>query len=199
MTTILAPSLDSPGRPAIKSGTLNRIFGVGKTVWRGGFQVSYDTGFNNLLSNLAADTPNVISTQTTDTSPPNSRGRATFYPNAIPTSARVPTISDSQSAVLLPGLVSPYTERWSFGVQRELPSSFVMDLSYVGAAGHKLFTNEEYNPIFSGGQRLYPSFGRRQIRGNSGNSIYHALQARLDRRFSNGVQISGAYTWSTIH
>jgi len=182
--------------PGYQSGILNRIFGVGKTVWRGGFQVSYDAGFNNLLSNLAADTPNVISTQTTDASPANSRGRAAFYPNAIPTSARVPTISDSQAAVLLAGLVSPYTERWSFGVQRELPSSFVMDLSYVGAAGHKLFTNEEYNPIVSGGQRLNSGFGRRQIRGNSGNSIYHALQARIDRRFSNSVQVSGAYTWS---
>jgi hypothetical protein len=71
-----------------------------------------------------------------------------------------------------------------------------MDLSYVGSAAHKLFVNEELNPILAGGSRLYPTFGRRQIRGNSGNSNYHALQARLDRRFSKGVQLTGSYTWS---
>jgi hypothetical protein len=183
--------------PSYESGILNRLFGEGKTVWRGGFQVSYDSGFNNLLSNLAADSPNVLSTRTDDaSSSTNSRGTANFYPSAIPTSARTPTIADAQAAVLLAGLVSPYTERWSFGFQRELPANLVMDLSYVGSAGHKLFTNEEWNPQLPTGPRLYPAFGRRQIRANSGNSIYHAMQARLDRRFSRGVQITGAYTWS---
>lgn len=182
--------------PNYKSGLLHRLFGDGKSVWRGGFQVSYDTGFNNLLSNLAADTPNVLSTQFQDGSSASSRGTPNFFPAAIPVSARVPTIADAQSSVLLADLVSPYTERWSFGLQRELPVSLVMELSYVGSVAHKLFTNEELNPLLPTGGRLYPGFGRRQIRGNSGNSNYHALQARLDRRFSRGVQVMGAYTWS---
>ncbi|MCI0626640.1 MAG: carboxypeptidase regulatory-like domain-containing protein [Acidobacteria bacterium] len=182
--------------PSYQSGVLGRLFGDGKTVWRGGFQVSYDTGFNNLLSNVASDTPNVISTNVTDASAATSRGTPNFYPNAIPQSARTPTPGDAQTSVLLPGLVSPYTERWSFGFQRELPQNLVMDLSYVGSVAHKLFTNEELNPFLPSGPRLYPNFGRRQIRGNSGNSNYHALQARLDRRFSKGVQLTGSYTWS---
>ena len=182
--------------PSYKSGFLGRLFGDGKTVWRGGFQVSYDTSFNNLLSNIAADTPNVISTNFTDASATTGRGTPNFYPNAIPTSARTPTIADAQTSVLLPGLVAPYTERWSFGFQRELPQDLVMDVSYVASVAHKLFTNEELNPILPSGARLYPNFGRRAIRGNSGNSNYHALQARLDRRFSKGLQLTGSYTWS---
>ena len=182
--------------PSYKSGVLGSLLGDGKTVWRGGFQVSYDTGFNNLLSNIAIDTPNLISTNLTDQSATTSRGTANFYPGSIPTAARTPTIADQQASVFLQGLVAPYTERWSFGFQRELPQSLVMDLSYVGSSAHKLFVNEELNPILAGGSRLYPAFGRRQIRGNSGNSNYHALQARLDRRFSKGVQLTGSYTWS---
>ena len=182
--------------PSYKSGVLGRLLGDGKTVWRGGFQVSYDTEFNNLLSNIATDTPNLISTNLTDQSATTSRGTANFYPASIPTIPRTPTIADQQVSVLLKGLVSPYTQRWSLGFQRELPQSLVMDLSYVASAARKLFTNEELNPILATGSRLYPGFGRRQIRGNSGNSIYHALQARLDRRFSRGVQLTGSYTWS---
>ena len=41
-------------------GFLNRMMGGEKTVWRGGFQVSYDTWFNNLLSNIAGSSPNTL-------------------------------------------------------------------------------------------------------------------------------------------
>src|SRR5262249_60590193 len=49
-----------PSPPLFPYTTLFRS--DGKTVWRGGFQISYDTFFNNLLSNIAADTPNSIAT-----------------------------------------------------------------------------------------------------------------------------------------
>jgi hypothetical protein len=31
---------------------------------------------------------------------------------------------------------------------------------------------------------------------NAGNSSYHALQARVDRRFGHGFQVAASYTWS---
>jgi hypothetical protein len=31
---------------------------------------------------------------------------------------------------------------------------------------------------------------------NEGNSSYHALQTRLDRRFGHGFQLAASYTWS---
>jgi hypothetical protein len=54
------PSVGFAWTPSFKSGPFGFLFGEGKTVWRGGYQVSYDTFFNNLLSNIAADTPNSI-------------------------------------------------------------------------------------------------------------------------------------------
>ncbi|HEY6401591.1 MAG TPA: hypothetical protein VI479_09290, partial [Blastocatellia bacterium] len=90
----------------------------------------------------------------------------------------------------------PYTERWSLGFQRELPSKLLLDVSYVGTAGHKLFTSSDINPRLPNGQRLFPAFGIRRVRASEGNSIYHALQTAVDRRFSRGFEVKAAYTFS---
>ncbi len=34
------------------------------------------------------------------------------------------------------------------------------------------------------------------VNDTSGNSIYHGAHAQVERRLSNGIQFSGAYTWS---
>lgn len=61
--------------------------------------------------------------------------------------------------------------------------------------GHKLLTKAEWNPLLNG-QRLYPDLGGRDVRTSQGNSAYHALQARVDRRFARGFQLAASYTWS---
>jgi len=187
------PSFGLAWSPSFKSGILGRLFGEGKTVWRGGFQVSYDTFFNNLLSNIAADTPNTINTTV------NGLGTGRGSPNwfsALPAVARQPTLLDTQTSVFNKNIRNPYTERWSFGFQRELPSKLMLDVSYVGAGSHKLFISSDINVRQLNGQRLFPNFGIRRIRSSEGNSVYHALQALIDRRFANGFQITGAYTFS---
>ncbi len=45
---------------------------------------------------------------------------------------------------------------------------------------------------------LYPNYGQILVIDNEGNSSYHALQARLDRRFSYGFQVAASYTWSKM-
>jgi hypothetical protein len=187
------PSVGFAWTPSFKSGLLGRLFGDGKSVWRGGFQISYDTFFNNLLSNIAADTPNSIAT--TFNAPNSGRGTSGFF-SRLPATARPVAITDQQTAVFDKNIRSPYTERWSLGLQRELPSKLKLDISYVGTAGHKLYTSSDVNPRLPSGQRLNPAFGIRRIRASEGNSIYHALQLLVDRRFSQGFQMTGAYTFS---
>src|SRR5262245_16632464 len=193
------PSVGFAWTPSFKSGPLGAFFGDGKTVWRGGFQISYDTFFNNLLSNIAADTPNSIATTFNAPGDPSTgngiRGTSGFF-SRLPQTARTVSITDQQTAVFDKNIRSPYTERWSLGIQRELPSKLLLDVSYVGTAGHKLFTSSDVNPRLLSGQRLFPNFGIRRIRASEGNSIYHALQALIDRRFSQGFQVTGAYTFS---
>jgi hypothetical protein len=48
----------------------------------------------------------------------------------------------------------------------------------------------------TGTLRLYPNYGPVVVKTSEGNSSYHALQTRLDRRFARGFQMSASYTWS---
>lgn len=187
------PSVGFAWSPSYNSGPLGLLFGDGKTVWRGGFQISYDTFFNNLLSNIAADSPNSLSTTVNGAGA--GRGSSGFF-NSLPATARTPTPLDQQVAVFDKDIRSPYTERWSLGVQRELPGNLLLDVSYVGTGAHKLFTSSDVNVRQLNNVRLFPELGIRRIRATEGNSIYHAFQTLLERRFSRGVQVTGAYTFS---
>ncbi len=110
-----------------------------------------------------------------------------------------------------PELVNPYYQRWSFGMQRELPGNFLVDVSYVGSKGTKLFLNEDRNPSVPANLRITPANytgpatgrldniqGARTIRGNAGSSSYHSGQLNLTRRFSGNFTATLAYTWSKL-
>ena len=43
--------------------------------------------------------------------------------------------------------VNPYMQRWSFGVQRQLPKGYFIDVSYIGNRGSKLGVNRDYNAL----------------------------------------------------
>ncbi len=180
--------------PAGKSGFMKSLFGEGQTVIRGGFQISYDTFFNNLLSNIAADSPN--SQSTTFTGASAGRGSPNLTSN-LPATARTPTPLDQQTSVFNPNVRNPYTERYSVGIQRELRAiNSVLDVSYVGSEGHKLFNNSELNPRIGGGARLFPALGIRRYRTSGTNSNYNSLQVKLDKRLSRGLQFTNSYTYS---
>jgi hypothetical protein len=189
------PSFGFAWSPSAKTGLFAMLFGNRRTVWRGGFQVSYDAFFDNMLADIQADAPNSVATAFI--SPFTGRGAASFF-STLPTVPRPVTLFDQQTSVLDRNIRSPYTERWSFGFQRQLPQRMILDLSYVGSASHKLFTSEDLNVRQVSGVRLYPDFGIRQIRGNSGNSNYHAMQLRVERRFAEDLVFTGSYTWSRM-
>ena len=191
--------------PQWESGPIAWLLPRDRSVIRGGYQVSYDTFFNNLLSNIAADSPNNISNTTTASS--IGRGSAAFFPGAIPSTPGTPNASNSQTSVFNPNIRNPYTQRWSLGVQRELPFKLLMEASYVGSAGRKLFVSEDLNPIVNPSLtttacpncgRRFPLIGPRRYRSSGANSNYHSAQFRLDRRFANGFLMNTSYTWSKL-
>ena len=191
------PTVGFSYAPQAKSGPFHWLFGEGRSAIRGGYQVSYDTFFNNMLSNIAADSPN--NTSTTTTAPSSGRGSANFFPGAIPSTPRPPSPIDSQTSVFNPNIRNPYTQRWSLGMQRELPLKLFMEVSYVGSAGRKLFVTEDLNPIVTQpSTRLFPALGIRRYRSSGANSDYHSLQVRVDRRLSHGLQFGTSYTWSKL-
>jgi len=191
----LGPAFGLAWSPLVRSGWLGRLFGEGKTVWRGGYQISYDTLPTQLIAlGPATTTPNAISTSVN--APNTVRGLSNWF-EQVPTMAATPKITDNRT-VIDPDLRNPYTERWSFGFQRELPQSTVLDVSYVGSESHELTTVADWNPGLLNAVRLYPDFGPVTAKTSQGNSSYHALQARLDRRFARGFQLAASYTWSKL-
>jgi hypothetical protein len=121
---------------------------------------------------------------------------------------------DSQTLVIA-NLVNPYYQRYSAGIQRELPGHIVLDMSYVGTKGTRLFINEDLNPLvtpslehFPAGysaasflpsqiqQRFDPLQGSRLIRTNGGSSKYNSLQLNASRRYASGLVFNLAYTRS---
>jgi hypothetical protein len=189
------PSFGFAWSPRAKSGFWGKLWGDGKTVWRGGFQVSYDAFFDFMLANIQADAPNSVATSFIGAG--TGRGTANFF-STLPVVPRTVTLQDQQTSVFDPDIRNPYTERWSFGLQRQLPLDLIWDLSYIGSVSHKLFTSEDMNPRQLNGVRLHPEFGIRQIRTNSGNSNYHAMQLRVERRFTPSLNFAGSYTWSRM-
>jgi hypothetical protein len=188
------PAFGLAWSPSFGSGLLRSLFGENKTVWRGGFQISYDAFVTGIISvGLAASSPNSISVNLS--APSEGRGWPGFYAR-LPENPGKASPSDGQRGAIEKDLRTPYTERWSFGFQRELSNRLVLDGSYVGSQSHKLTTWSDLNRRGLDGQRLHPDFGPRDIRTSQGNSSYHAMQWRVDRRFARGFQVTTSYTWS---
>ena len=100
----------------------------------------------------------------------------------------------------------PYTESWNLSVQRSLPFKLVAEAAYVGNHGVDLPTVYNLNAatVASGTatQANQPLWALYKLTGNVAlkfmgtSSNYHALQAKLDRKFSGGLLITTAYTYS---
>ncbi|MGB7621977.1 MAG: carboxypeptidase regulatory-like domain-containing protein [Terriglobia bacterium] len=168
------------------------LFGEDKTVIRAGYGIFYDGLFGNILVNAGSSVPNVLGGTITGTT-----GRG--LPNA---SGLIPSIAPSldpfstQSAVVS-NLVNPLTHQWNFDIQRELRGNFIVTAAYVGTRGERLFVNDQLNPGIDFA-RINPDRGSIQVRTNAGDSIYHAFNLKVDRRFSKGLLLRGAYTWSRL-
>ena len=138
------PAFGLAWSPSFTSGWLAKLFGDRKTVWRGGFQISYDGWFTQMISlGLAVASPNGRTGQVN--APGTGRGFDDWFAR-IPASGSPPEPLNDQGSALDKDLRNPYTERWSFGFQRQLAGKILLDTSYVGSVSHKLTTRADLNP-----------------------------------------------------
>jgi hypothetical protein len=96
-------------------------------------------------------------------------------------------------------------QQWHLSIQRELPADSVLEITYAGSKGNKLF-------IFLNGNQAAPSADptaalapRRPVSlidagidwfRASGASSYNSLQAHYEKRFNHGFQFQASYTWA---
>jgi hypothetical protein len=116
----------------------------------------------------------------------------------------LPLVAETGYPVANQELHRGYIQSWNLVVERKLPGDLVASLGYVGSKSVRGFAFLDVNASQipgSGdeGRPLFEKFGRttatREWDGRT-SSIYHSLQASLNRRFSNGLLLKGAYTFS---
>lgn len=105
----------------------------------------------------------------------------------------------------------PYSQNWNVGVQRALFGDYLLEARYVGASGHRLPRNVEFNPaVFGPGataqnadrRRLYANcppdggscdFSTIAMLRNITSSSYNAGQVSLSRRYAAGFGVNVSY------
>jgi hypothetical protein len=96
-----------------------------------------------------------------------------------------------------------YIQSWNVTYERRLPWEISLATSYVGTQTTNQLADLDINAAEPGqgrsGQLLFQKFGRTAALNRWDgwlSSNYHALQVALNRPFTKGLFLKGAYTWS---
>ena len=106
-----------------------------------------------------------------------------------------------------PYLRDTYVQQWNFTIEKKLPGNVLFDIGYVGNKGTDLTAYYDANrPITIvnptattaslASRRPYQGFSTVNMVKSIGDSTYHSLQAKAERRVANGLTFIGAFTWS---
>ena len=199
--------------------TQNAILGDRKSVFRAGFGMAYDIVFYNLLTVNGSNYPRVVSLNETDLNLIRD-----VYPNIISGSA-TPTFNPlAQWVNSQQDTENPESRFYSASWQREF-GHYVFEVGYSGSRGSKGINQIEMNPAIltaeqaalvastqnagaipsAQSRRVHPEYGSRvTIPATVGpgdndvnaRSTYNAVFFSAQRRFADGLQLNGSYTFS---
>jgi hypothetical protein len=184
--------------PSFKSGVLGKVFGDRKTVLRGGGSVVYDrpggaiTFIQDQVSYLFDNSATTQFPVVDPTSALLNNPRFTNI-NTLPVNNVAPVITHPSTPFINnpdcpspSGLCTgefnyavdqqfktPYSIQYSIGFQRELPGNFILDMSYVGRQGRKLFSQADIAQALNfrdptSGQLMFDAFNLLQNQVNAG-------------------------------
>ncbi|MDQ2946558.1 MAG: hypothetical protein M3Y27_11540, partial [Acidobacteriota bacterium] len=179
-----------------------------KTVIRAGFGVFYGEPRGSEFSSFPLSPPFVID-QTVVSNP--------LVPNLIGNLFQIPVVRDPVGHQILqsqtvnvfsldPNFRTNYTYDWNFTIQREIMHNVLLEVGYVANSAHKLTGRSLVNqavldpdpthptPVVT--RRPNPNIADVSMIEALDNSNYHSLATKLNKRFSNGFSLLGAYTYS---
>ncbi len=182
-----APRLGLAWKPSAKHSTVVRL----------GYGIYYNPTALNRLATELSEQPPFAETQTLTTSTANvltlENGLAT-----APTNATVLNTYAVQKNYKI-----GYAQSWNVTVQQNFSRGFFIELGYLGTKGTDLDTETVPNRANLGSsplnsqQNLNIADAEQFIYDSSwGNSIYHAGQVRLMRRFARNMSFNILYTYS---
>jgi len=188
-----------------------------KTVIRSAFGVSY-IHFNRLGGEnlLAYNPPTVITTTINNPNPTTAacapdvaltncfRNTAAGYTPTMIDVSRV-NLQNVSLRYTPADIRTGYLMSWHFTIQREIAKDLVFDIAYVGNRANKLVILGDVNqarPQNPGensslnSRRPYQAFGEMEISWGAGFSDYHALQTKLEKKFTGGFYLLNSFTYS---
>jgi len=205
-----APRFGFAYSPSAPNGLLGSLFGKGKTSIRGGFGMTYDVLFYNILTVNQNNYPLVISSDTTNP--------VDLFPQLAPKTAIVPPFNAATIAfVNTPeDIQNPTTHFWSLSLQRELGTNNILEVGYTGNRSyHQIRQGQANPPILTAAQaatviatgnpnsipsaqarRLNPNWNSRTLIEAAAKAEYHAGYVKYDRKLSRGLLLGANYTWS---
>ena len=177
----------------------------GETVLRGGYGLYYTPEISNAIFAMAEGAQATSGASVTGnlTGAPNIFFNNPFA-SAVTSGALNFAVSNDQN------MRDSYIQQWNFNVQHKLPFKMVMDVGYVGSKGTRLYTTygdlnrpiDLVDPTTPGlksvNARRPNQLYQRAVQSDksNGNSIYHSLQAKAERRVGAGLTFLTAYTFA---
>ncbi|HSA94114.1 MAG TPA: TonB-dependent receptor [Terriglobales bacterium] len=192
-----------------------------KTILRMGYGRSFDIGvFGSIFGHAVTQNLPVLPIQENDSATANAQEFNLSDPGGVPGVA--PPVVPSDGLIPLPdGIFQrarpnrmrlPTVDAWNITIQREITPTLSAEIAYVGNKGTHVFAGNgpAFNvnqatvvgfPTVSNNDRklFFPLFGWTQsidYFGNLADNNYHALQMKVEKRFSKGYQFLAHYTWS---
>jgi hypothetical protein len=188
--------------PAPRIGFAWRAFGSDKWVVRSAYGIFFIYPDTNQLQPLYRTPPfNVIQLVNNDvptaTTLTPSRTLANYWlGQPLATLSTTPAVTTTRSFFR-----SAYTQTWNLNLQHQFSNHVAAEVGYVANKGSRLEFSDAGNVPAAGagnvqGRRPYPLWGQFLFQDWGGSSTYHSFQAKVEKRFSNGVSLLASYTFS---
>jgi hypothetical protein len=102
---------------------------------------------------------------------------------------------------------NPLVAKWNATIQQDLGWGSALEVSYIASRGSRQLINWDPNtprndpapgaPVDP--RRAYPWLrGGLSLTSTFGRSSYHALAAKFEKRYSNGISMVSSYTWGHV-
>jgi len=192
-----------------------------KTVLRAGFGLFYARFQGGTIDNLFTNNGVFQTAIILNNTQPAQLAAGPVFPNPLNAAPTGASVSASNIQFLSPNIRTPYSEQYTFAVERQVGKDLAITVSYIGSHGVQLYSVRDLNlpplssttftytiddvngspagsyttPVYTGA-RPDPRYSGIYLNDNGVTSSYNGLAVQVRKRFSHGFQAAAAYTWS---